>query len=344
MLVTYSNFKKVFYLFSFSFFIAHASSVSLLEDVLAEREESKQCHHCQNISASNLTCFKGDHVASTFRTIKELSMSGSQQYTADFLKEKIIPRIMAEAGVPLKNIIFVDLREEPHFMLSGNTTVAIEGACADYYRGVLAEEVMAAEQNFVKRFSNYLTEKECVEEVGAKYLRIAVTDINRPEDSDVDEFLKFLQKLKEKEESEGEKYWLHFHCLVGHGRTTTFMSMYEMLKTSAPDMLSFKEILEKQHKIGGADLLNMWYAPSRVEWVNFLENFYQYAKDQESGYRSGLLWSEWVALKKLSTFQERPADYSWWSLRRAVSNIQAFVMVNSMKISQVYQYMVVGPN
>jgi hypothetical protein len=332
----HSNFKKIFYTVVFAIF--STAQASIVDDMLPGSEERGQSSRIQNISASDLTHFKGDLVAPTFRTIKELSMSGSQQYTIDFLREKIMPKIVEESDIPLKNVIFVDLREEPHFMFGCNATVSIEGAGADYYRGLSIGEVMATEQSFTERFPKYLTEKECVEYLGARYHRIAVTDINRPEDSDVDEFVKFFKKLKKKEKRKGEKHWLHFHCLAGQGRTTTFMSMSEMLQTSGPYMQSFKGILDNQHKVGGADLLNMWYAPSHVGWVNFLENFYEYAKDKKNGYRSGALWSEWVTLKKISVFQEKPANYSWWSFGRLSSNIQAFVMITSMKISQAYRY------
>lgn len=283
-----------------------------------ERVLSNQLSN-NNYLASKMSYFYGDIVAPTFRTIKKLYISGSQQYTVDFLKQEILKKIVAEYDVPLKRIILVDLREEPHFMFGRNATVSVEGATADSYRGLSLKEIMRIENKFSQSLPNYFTEKSCAETLGVKYHRFAVTDVTRPEDSDVDEFVKFFKELKIKEKIEGEKYWLHFHCLAGKGRTTTFMSLFEMLQTAGPDVQSFEEILEDQHRVGGADLLNMWYTRSGPAWVSFLRNFYEYAKDQEHGYQSGKSWSEWVALKGISVFQEKPIHYSWFSLGRLFS-------------------------
>ena len=163
------------------------------------------------------------------------------------------------------------------------------------------------ENNFVKLFPQYRTEQDCVKALGAKYKRFLVTDNNRPEDSDVDEFVKFVRKLQKKEKHKKQKCWLHFHCLAGMGRTTTFMSLYEMMVTASSDMLPLDEILARQHKAGGADLTHMWYSPDPEGWLNFLKNFHGYAKDEKDGYVSGKLWSEWVSSKKINAYEEGPA-------------------------------------
>lgn len=322
-----------FYIYTF-LIIFNISLIGASKEFCEITEEKKHT----TISEAGFLYFKGDIVKPCFRTIQTLSISGSQQYTIDYFKDVIIKTLVNECGAPLKRITFVDLREEPHFMLGDNSTVSIEGANADAYRGLSVKEIMKVEGEFSQKFPRYMTEKECVEATGAKYHRFAVTDVTRPEDSDVDEFICFCRKLEKNEHKKGKKYWLHFHCLAGQGRTTTFMLLFEMLKTAGPKMLPFKELLQRQHAIGGADLANMWYSWSGQAWSDFLEHFYEYAKDFDKGYRSGALWSEWRSLKGLQQFQEYPLNYSNWSLNGILSNMQAIAMVSYMKLSQLYRH------
>ena len=125
MLYSKKYFKNVVFLTIFSVCsIANASSDCLEDEMLGVGYHSNGCN---DITVNDLTYFKGDIVASSFRTIEKLSMSGSQQYTIAFLKEEITKKIVTDFQRSLSDVIFIDLREEPHFMLGCNTTVAIEG-------------------------------------------------------------------------------------------------------------------------------------------------------------------------------------------------------------------------
>ena len=55
---------------------------------------------------------------------------------------------------------------------------------------------------------------------GLEYMRLATLDFYRPSDRVVN---KFVELIKNNPNS-----WLHLHCHVGKGRTTTFMAMYDM--------------------------------------------------------------------------------------------------------------------
>jgi hypothetical protein len=57
------------------------------------------------------------------------------------------------------------------------------------------------------------------------YIRIPVTDGERPADDMVDFFIQFVTTLQ-------PNTWLHFHCKAGVGRTTMFMVMYGTMKNA----------------------------------------------------------------------------------------------------------------
>lgn len=57
------------------------------------------------------------------------------------------------------------------------------------------------------------------------YIRIPVQDRHGPDDDTVNAFVTFVKTLP-------EDVWLHFHCLAGEGRTTTFMVIYDILRNA----------------------------------------------------------------------------------------------------------------
>ena len=271
----------------------------------------------KNIKPSKLTHFSHSFIPKTFRIAEDLSISGSHQYT---LQE--FQKILSILSAFNKKVVVVDLREEPHWMRYYSKTLSVEGPKSDAFNGLSSEEIQQFESDFVKRFQGYQTEKSCVEKMGAAYIRIPVTDVSRPEDTDVDQFIRFIRSIK------NQNYWLHFHCLAGKGRTTTFMSMYEMLKTHSSGKDRWKQILRHQHQLGGADLLNMWYSTSRIEWKKFLKDFCEYA---ETGFKNDLLWSEWIS-KRRPVFKETPSMTPFWSLKGLVSYTKYLLMMAGMKL------------
>lgn len=67
------------------------------------------------------------------------------------------------------------------------------------------------------------TEEQVVKEAGLRYVRFATTDSSWPEPQTVDRFVEFVRNLP-------ENTWLHFHCHAGHGRTTSFVAMYDRMR------------------------------------------------------------------------------------------------------------------
>jgi protein tyrosine phosphatase len=98
-----------------------------------------------------------------------------------------------------------------------------------------------------------------------------------------------------------QNQWLYFHCKGGKGRTTTFMAMVDMIHNAKQH--SFEEILIRQQKLGGQNLLNLNpakplnnYAAERLE---FLNSFYQYCQQNNVGKTSWKVWVRKEAGKQL---------------------------------------------
>jgi protein-tyrosine phosphatase len=140
--------------------------------------------------------------------------------------------------------------------------------------------------------SSVMTEKKFVNQLGYEYYRIPAPDYKRPRDQDVDRFVSFYKHLK------GNK-WVHFHCAAGQGRTTTFMTMFDMMKNSKN--VSSKDIIRRQWMIGGVDLEKVDRAhPNRKLWAeerrSFILQFYKYASSEGPEFKKS--WSEWLKNSK----------------------------------------------
>ncbi len=121
---------------------------------------------------------------------------------------------------------------------------------------------------------------------GLGYLRLAVPDHRRPDDAEVEAFLRLWRRLP-------PEAWLHFHCRAGKGRTTTFLAMCDMLKNAG--RVSQEDIGRRQQLLGGIDLLGGkdqkgWKAPYGQERGEFLKEFYEFARQGAAGN-----WSDWLA-------------------------------------------------
>lgn len=146
-------------------------------------------------------------------------------------------------------------------------------------------------KNFTVDPKTVETEQAFLNQLGVSYLRLPSADHQRPTDNTVDTFMKAIREL-----NPGQ--WVHFHCAAGVGRTTSFMAMYDMVQNC--NQVSFKDILERQYLLGGADLLNTSNSdPKRRTWAKeraqFLEKFYQYCKEQAPQFKRS--WSDWIQQK-----------------------------------------------
>ena len=125
--------------------------------------------------------------------------------------------------------------------------------------------------------SNVFAEADLMRAYNFGYTRIYVTDSKRPDDTQVDAFLKTIQSLP-------GPTWVYFHCRGGLGRTTTFMAMLDMMHNA--QTVSFNDIIARQALIGGEDLsklppqTDMNYT-SQFDRFSFLQDFYNYCKTSQ---------------------------------------------------------------
>ena len=239
-----------------------------------------------------------------FRLIENLNASASGQPSLNGLK-KVYEEVRKHTG---STIYIVDLREESHGLADGvPVSWYVEKNRGNFYRGF--DEGYEAEQlnelpgkltEFVplgnadkKSFKaikfapkKISTERKAVENLDSellkdyasgkyfsqiRYVRFPATDMVFPSPYVVDDFLDFVEKLP-------PTAWLHFHCHAGHGRTTTFLVFYEILKN--PDA-SLEEICHRQFLLGGSDLLTHsdggdWYAQAHNDRAEKIKLFYKY--------------------------------------------------------------------
>ena len=246
----------------------------------------------------------------TRKGLDNLRISGSAQCTAAGFAS-LYTKLSAAVAAPGAPIYDVDLRQESHGFADGlpvswhkKNNLANEGKTPEEV--ALDEEERLAElagvtTTFVPKGKtdkgrveavtfapqNVQTEKEVVEAIGFRYARFYVTDRTQPDTETIEAFLDFVESLP-------RDAWLHFHCRAGHGRTTTFMAMYDMIRNPG---IPAETIIERQHLIGGADLTAMkdeeWKNERIVQRLETLKLFSEYVRARHAG-ETTLRWGEWI--------------------------------------------------
>ncbi|NSB30229.1 fused DSP-PTPase phosphatase/NAD kinase-like protein [Clostridium saccharoperbutylacetonicum] len=235
----------------------------------------------------------------------DLNISGSGA-----LSEKGL--VMIKEKIGSKSIIDVDLRQEDHGFVNG-MGISWFGENDQANKGISRDQIIADEKNKLNGISkdkhvvfdklpkgksintiseinnpeSVQTEEELAKSLGMNYLRITVTDHEKPLDDQVDLFVGSVKNLQ-------QDTWLHFHCRGGAGRTTTFMAMYDMMHNAKN--VSFEDIMKRQTLIGGSDLLKGEDQDKSQDRLNFMEEFYNYCKDDKDEFQTS--WSEWIKSNK----------------------------------------------
>ncbi len=236
-----------------------------------------------------------------------LRVSGSASFSEEGLR-KITDRI------PTKKIIVVDLRQESHGLLNGlavewwdernaaNKGKSLEQIVEDERTRLAAlceagkatvllldkSEKLEADPTALA-LKSVQSEQELCKARDLGYVRIPVTDREKPADDAVDRVLQLVRGLP-------EDGWLHFHCKAGNGRTTSFLTMVDMMRNAKK--VSRDDIFLRQKLLGGADLTDDgpktdWRYEGYVARRRFLEKFYDYCKANDDGFKT--TWSEWSA-------------------------------------------------
>jgi hypothetical protein len=253
----------------------------------------------------------GKDAAPSREGLDTLKASGSASFS-----EESLDKILKKLGE--RKIVMVDLRQESHGFLNGlavmwwserngankdKSLAQIERDEAERLQALKKAGAANVERLTIndqdKTFERKKPEKVKVQDIVSEaelckarklgYVRIPVTDRDRPDDAEVDRFVRFVRELPNDQ-------WLHFHCKAGHGRTTTFMAMYDMMRNAKK--VSQADILKRQYLLGGIDLTTDpektdWRYSGAVDRRKFLEKFHQYCKANDDGFRTS--WSEWLA-------------------------------------------------
>lgn len=239
--------------------------------------------------------------------LNKLNISGSAKFTKlslEALKRNI------DSDFP---ITVVDLRAEPHGFINGNAVNwLVNTEEIDENHKISLEQVTEIENKLLasiplnKSISLLKTKNDnkinliptlieneinLTKSANLNYFRIPVIDNKRPTDDMVDRFITFINDLP-------KDYWIHFHCDMGDGRTTTFMSMFDMMRNS--NNIEFNNILKRQAILGN---INLDIFDEREPRLLFLKNFYQYTRDNKDNFKT--LWSEWIKEKNIEPYPQK---------------------------------------
>lgn len=240
--------------------------------------------------------------------LRNLPFSGSGQYFEDNLLAGLT---LIKQIAPDHQIILVDLREESHGFINGIPMSWTNGETNDANLHKTVEEIEEDErfklEELVKQgiitvslkddkgtqtivMNSARTERELIESLGLTYFRMPITDHIRPSDQFVDQFVSFIRHLP-------KDAWVHFHCKGGSGRTTTILTMCDMIQNTSK--VSLDDYFIRQYLLGGKDLReldkNSFKFEVSKERLAFIQQFYTYCC-QEPDFQ--ISWSEWYNTKK----------------------------------------------
>ncbi|MBU3136604.1 phosphatase [Clostridium gasigenes] len=228
-----------------------------------------------------------------FRNLTDLNISGSAEFAPFQLKNLI-------EALNNKDLYIVDLRQESHGYINTlpisfynkknllnkdfTTTQTLEGEKKDLASIKLGSDVniynKKGELLQTLKVNKVFSEETLVKENNINYKRFAVRDGGTPTLDVTDEFVEFIKNSP-------ATTHLHFHCLEGEGRTTTFMALYQMMNNK--DKLPLDTILKHQLDAGGIILTD------NKERSTFLQSFYKYTLEN-MGSNFNTPYSTWIKL------------------------------------------------
>ncbi len=274
---------------------------------------------------------KEDENLPSRKGLENLYMSGSAQFSIIDLKNMLG---ILSTKHNANNIYIVDLRQESHGFLD-NTPISWYGPHNDENSDKSGKEIKQIEDNLLRSlrsqdkdnvtvylrnkiispsntdnativntegkftpktvvYRSVMDEEEVASRNNVKYFRIYAEDHYPPRPDQVDEFLSFVKKTP-------KNHWLHFHCLAGQGRTTTFMVMLDIIRNG--HQVTLEDIVKRQFLMGGDNLFDTQGQGAsdlevslRTDRQNFIKTFYQYVNDK-TGYAKQN-WSTWQKQKE----------------------------------------------
>jgi len=253
--------------------------------------------------------------------LEKVQASGSAQFGANNIAQLVDFLKKAQA----KEIVVVDLRRESHCFINGmpftwylsssfnnmdksfdeieqdehDRLKILSGLASSGKVKVLKLVKTAGAQkidptNVIEiPVQDLLLEKDMAKLHGLDYYRIPITDRLAPSKHAIDRLLNLYMRDKSK--------WFHFHCNAGHGRTTTFLALFDIMHNAREVALETILIRQKLIGAGGAPLLrvsakNGWQAAAQTQRLQILKEFHTYCADNNDGYQT--LFSVWLGKHK----------------------------------------------
>jgi hypothetical protein len=240
--------------------------------------------------------------------LKDLQAMGSAQFSASELK--LVTNLLHAP------ITVIDLRQESHGYLNGNAiswygadNQANQGKSIDAIEDqqtqllsqlkqsnkVSVNDIVAKSKEgaietkpVTMKVDTVMSESELAHQENLGYERFFVTDRSIPNDQEVERFIAFTNSLPKGQ-------WVYFHCRAGEGRTTTFMTMYDILRNGK--QVKLDQIVKRQNMLGGINLLKV-PADNNADYqkdaqrAQFIKSFYQYVVSNTDNYKTS--YSEWA--------------------------------------------------
>lgn len=299
----YSTFLILFSLFFMYNCFALTDNTQLVLDAANKAKLPKHFRTTDNPLPTN-------NVGVSIIGLKNLHIAGSAEFS-----ELQLQQALSQLQKP---IIIVDLRQESHGFINGN---AVSWYGINNWANInkTDQQVAMDEANRLNDLKNQptvtalkISKKDKVNGVirGGKpvqlsttdvaseasiarkyqlgYQRFYVTDRHAPTDATVDQFIQFVKQVP-------VGTTLYFHCRAGQGRTTTFMTMVDMMRNAK--QVSLNDIVKRQELLGGINLLKG--APKTetnhslsAQRSRFIEKFYQYCRTNNDNYQT--TWQQWL--------------------------------------------------
>jgi len=119
------------------------------------------------------------------------------------------------------------------------------------------------------------TEYQMAKRNGFDYKRFDIKDHSPPSEKQLEEIVDFIKKVPADTK-------LYVHCAAGKGRTTTFLTIYDIIKNGSTT--SLEDIFKRQNKIGGSKLDKIeedekWREDLAKERLELITKFYQKYKN-----------------------------------------------------------------
>ena len=209
----------------------------------------------------------------SLHNFRDLSIIGLNAIASEQFSEQQLESIKKK--YQNQKIIIVDLRREDHGFINGKP-VSLYGEFNQSNNDENVSQIIEEEEEFfgdikkqpriiinkviklnddetwpesvkpeINEVASSASEEELARKYGFGYQRFAIKDHHPPTRKELEEYADFIRNLPADTK-------LYVHCKAGHGRTSTFLAVYDIIKNAKNKSLS--QIIDQQHKLGGANL------------------------------------------------------------------------------------------